>query len=174
MSITMLNAVGDSARLFAEAEKDAQQKSAEANASSAFAGVLAQTGTASDVAVISGKPHSAVIPAVLIDAGAADAGNTTLAATLAEDESVTVKDATETFLEFASKTPAEKMRAMILAEMGLTEEALQNLDAKTRAEIEEKIRIRIEAKIRQGIEEKSGVVVSSSLTPSLPIYTPAD
>jgi N-acetylmuramoyl-L-alanine amidase len=166
MSINLISAVSNGARLVTDAEKDAQQKAAEANASSAFASLLSQTGATSDVSMVSGRPGNVVIPAILIDAGAEDAAPGAMGEF---DETYKIKDVTDTFLDFARKSPAEQMRAMVLAELGLTEESLQGLDADARAEIEEKIRTRIEAKVRQGIEEGSGVKVSAASSGLAPI-----
>lgn len=170
MSISLISAISSGAKLITEAEKDAQQKAAEVNAGGAFASALAQVGAKADVTAVSGRPNNVVIPAVLIDAGAEEAAGTSRVQPLTQgDETAEASDATATFLEFASKTPAEKIRAMVLAEMGLTEEALESLDAETRAEIEETIRVRIEARIRQELEEKSGMRISSTLTSAVPL-----
>lgn len=159
MSINLISAISNGAKLLTGAEKDAQQKAAEANASGAFASLLSQAGATSDVSVVSGRPGNVVIPAILIDAGAEDAAPGAMGEL---DATAGGKDVTDTFLDFARKSPAEQMRAMVLAELGLTEESLQGLDAEARAEIEEKIRTRIEAKVRQGIEQGSGVSVSAT------------
>ncbi len=190
MSISLLSTAASALKSAEGWEKDAQQKSAEANAEKGFASLLGQTMAtnmgatnmgatnmgatdmgATDTTLVSGRTEKAVIPAVLIDAQMAstasegDAAGATGAALTETTEQP--HDPTQEFLDFASKTPAQKMRAMVLAEMGLTEEQLQALDPDARAEIEEKIRIRIEAKVRQGIEEQSGVKVGSNLTPAL-------
>ncbi|MBI2256712.1 MAG: hypothetical protein HYU58_18970 [Proteobacteria bacterium] len=160
MSISLFSAASSGLQILGNAEKDAQQKGAEANAESAFASLLAQQNNAnSNVATISGRPGNAIIPAVLIDAGADQLPSLSVS----DMQSGVVDaplDARDEFLNFAQKTPAEQMRAMVLADMGLTEEQLAGLDAKARAEIEEKIRIQIEAKVRQEIEKNSGVKIS--------------
>lgn len=65
-------------------------------------------------------------------------------------ESTAVKD----FLEYMDKTPEERWREKILADMGLTEESLKELPAEEQQKIEEKIREIIEAKTKEGIEEE--------------------
>lgn len=165
MSVDLLNALSGSLKIDTKAEKDAQLKRAEEAGVDTFASLLAQqagTGSADNVATISGRPGNAVIPAALIDI-AANIGGDIKTGDL-DGSTVPVKDPTETFLEFASKTPAEKMRAMVLGEMGLTEEDLRNLSAEDRAALEAKIQIRIEAKVKQEIEKKSGFNLSQSLT----------
>ncbi|WP_374377758.1 hypothetical protein [Dongia sp.] len=178
MSITLLNSFASAAKSALNAEKDAQQKAAEASASTAFADLLNQTASTgnvpSDTTTVSGRSSKGVIPAVLIDAQLGGATSTTAPAesgaeakSLSAEDLETTEDPRETFLEFARKTPAEKMRAMILSEMGLTEEDLKNLDAETRAEIEEKIRIRIEEKVRESMQKESGATIASANASSL-------
>jgi len=170
MSISLFSTATSGLQTLAKAEKDAQQKAAEANAAggdaaNAFANILAQqVNGASNVATISGRPANGVISATLINAGV----ETQPSLSISDMQSGTVDkpiDARDEFLKFAQKTPAEQMRAMVLADMGLTEEQLASLDAKTRAEIEEKIRVQIEAKIRQEIEKQSGVKISLGTLP---------
>lgn len=173
MSITLLNSFASTTKAALQSEKDSQQKAAEASAATAFADLLTQTASIGnapgDTTKVSGRSSKGVIPAVLIDAqlGAATSpapqpeGGMEAKSLSAEDLDI-AEDPREAFLEFARKTPAEKMRAMILSEMGLSEEDLKNLDAETRAEIEEKIRIRIEEKVRESMQKESGATVASA------------
>lgn len=170
MSISLFSTAASGIQILGKAEKDAQQKATEANAANsdaatAFANILArQTNGTSNVATISGRPGNGVISATLINAGV----ETQPSIDISDMQSGSVDkpmDARDEFLDFAQKTPAEQMRAMVLADMGLTEEQLAALDAKTRAEIEEKIRVQIEAKIRQEIEKQSGVKISLGTLP---------
>lgn len=57
--------------------------------------------------------------------------------------------AVDEFLEFASKTTEEKMRAMILQGMGVTEEEVAAMSPEDRAKIEEKIRERIQESFKE-------------------------
>ena len=166
MSITMLNALSSAAKFDLSPENEAQQKVLESGDPSAFATALAQVTVPSDTTLVSGQRGNTVIPAILIEVGAEDpaaAQSALIVSDAAQNTSVA-----DQFLDFARKTPAEKMRAMVLAEMGLSEDALRSLDAETRAEIEAKIRIRVEAKVRQGIEENSGVKLSQPALALLP------
>jgi len=52
-----------------------------------------------------------------------------------------------TFMEFMQKSPAEKMRAMILKEMNLTEEQIKNLSPEQRKKVEEEILERMKKKL---------------------------
>lgn len=165
MSISLFSAATSGPQILGKAEKDAQQKATEANAEGAFASLLAQqTNAGSNVTTISGRPGNGVISATLINAGV-ETQPTVDGGDLQSGTVDKPQDARDEFLDFARKTPAQQMRAMVLADMGLTEEQLAGLDAKTRAEIEEKIRVQIEAKIRQEIEKQSGVKVSLGSVP---------
>ena len=63
-------------------------------------------------------------------------------------------DAVAEFLKFAEMTPAEKMRYMILQQMGLSEEDLENMTPDEQAAIEQKIKEQIEAQLKKEQEEK--------------------
>ena len=168
MSISLFSAASSGLQTLGKAEKDAQQIATEANAEGAFASLLAQQTNANpDVAKISGRPANGVISAVLINAGVDTTAPDLSVSDMQPGKVDKPLDARDDFLDFAQKTPAEQMRAMILADMGLTEEQLAALDAKTRAEIEEKIRIQIESKVRQEIEKKSGTIVGQLGSASL-------
>lgn len=66
----------------------------------------------------------------------------------------------EEFLAFAKMTPAEKIRYLMLKEMGLTEEELAALPPDERRKIEQKI----EDAIKRKVEEATGVPASPSIT----------
>jgi hypothetical protein len=80
------------------------------------------------------------------------------------DASATARDsgldtAVQDFLDYAKKTPAERMRDAILKSMGLTEEDLKSMSPEKRKAVEETIR----QKIKQAAEEaakkgKTGLV----------------
>ena len=67
--------------------------------------------------------------------------------------------AVDDFMTFANMTPAQKMRAVILGNMNLTEDQLRAMDPKERAKIEEKIKKLIQQQVEQSVEKKTGVVV---------------
>lgn len=77
------------------------------------------------------------------------------AQSLADDGAVG-KSAVDEFLDFASKSWEEKVRAMILKTMGLKEEDLAAMDPADR----EKIEAKIKEKIEEEIEKKTGMPVS--------------
>lgn len=59
----------------------------------------------------------------------------------------------DTFLKWARMTPEERMRANVLASLGLTEESLAAMEPEERKKIEEKVR----EMIREKIERSTGV-----------------
>jgi TPP-dependent pyruvate/acetoin dehydrogenase alpha subunit len=65
----------------------------------------------------------------------------------------------EEFLHYARMSPAERMRDAILKELGLSEDDVRNMDAATRAKVEEAIRQKVREKISQSTEAQTGVVV---------------
>jgi hypothetical protein len=71
----------------------------------------------------------------------------------AKGDNASGESVVDKFLKFAEMTPAEKMRAMVLHDIGMTEEELNSLPPEARAEIEEKIR----EKIKEMMKEKTGL-----------------
>jgi len=67
--------------------------------------------------------------------------------------------AQDEFLDYMKKSPAERMREMILGELGVTEEELRNMDSQERAKIEENIRETILEKVKESAEKKTGMIV---------------
>ncbi len=61
--------------------------------------------------------------------------------------------------DYASKSPAEKMRAAILGKLGLTEEQVAAMDPKERQKVEDQIKQMIKDEVTQQAEEKKGVLV---------------
>lgn len=53
----------------------------------------------------------------------------------------------ESFLEFVKQSPAERLRAAMLKELGLTEESLAGMAPAERLAIEEKIKERLKQKM---------------------------
>jgi hypothetical protein len=102
-------------------------------------------------------------PTALIGASVSGASGVAAAPTVA-DASATARDsgldtAVQDFLDYAKKTPAERMRDAILKSMGLTEEDLKAMSPEKRKAVEETIR----QKIKQAAEEaakkgKTGLV----------------
>jgi hypothetical protein len=82
------------------------------------------------------------------------------AATAAEPASG--KSAEEEFLDYAGMTPAERMHAALLSQMGLTKEEFEALDPKEREAIAEKIREEIKRQIENGSQKRSGMIADIS------------
>ncbi|MES2030361.1 MAG: hypothetical protein V4477_14370 [Pseudomonadota bacterium] len=57
----------------------------------------------------------------------------------------------EKFLDYAKKTPAEKMRDALLSSIGVTEEELKNMSPDQRREVEQKIA----DKIKEAVNKKT-------------------
>jgi len=68
-------------------------------------------------------------------------------------------DALSAFMDWANKTPAQKMRDQILGSMGLKESDLAAMDPKKRAEVEKKIADQIRQLVQNSVEKKTGVAV---------------
>lgn len=67
--------------------------------------------------------------------------------------------AEQDFRKYAQMTPAEKMRAEILGNLGLTDEQLRAMDPKERAKIEAKIKEMIKQKVEELTEKQTGQIV---------------
>jgi hypothetical protein len=68
-------------------------------------------------------------------------------------------DATTAFLDYMKKSPAERMRDMILKEKGLTEDDLKAMSPEDRAKAEAEIKDLIKKKVAEGVEKKTGIVM---------------
>lgn len=66
------------------------------------------------------------------------------------------------FLEYAQKSPAERIRDAILKEMGLTEEQLDGMGAEQREAMEKAIAEKLKEKIEQQADKRPGMVVDFS------------
>lgn len=73
------------------------------------------------------------------------------------------KSVEEQFLEYAQMTPAERLRASILEQMGLSEDEIKNMDGQARKEIEEKIRAAIKEKLDQMTTAEAGMIVDKTV-----------
>lgn len=60
--------------------------------------------------------------------------------------------AEEKFLDYAKKSPAEKIRDALLQSIGVTEEEMKNMTPEQRKEVEQKIA----DKIKETLEQKAG------------------
>ncbi|ADG09915.1 hypothetical protein [Caulobacter segnis] len=62
--------------------------------------------------------------------------------------------AKDEFLKFQSKSPAEKMRAMMLAKLGVTEEQLKAMPPEERKKIEDKLKDMVKQQVQNDIGKK--------------------
>jgi hypothetical protein len=60
----------------------------------------------------------------------------------------------EEFLKFQAMTPAQKMRAMMLAKLGVTEEQLKAMSPEDRKKIEEKLKDMVKQQVQNDPEKK--------------------
>jgi hypothetical protein len=68
--------------------------------------------------------------------------------------SVGEPSAKDEFLKFQSKSPAEKMRAMMLAKLGVTEEQLKAMPPEERKKIEDKLKDMVKEQVQNDIGKK--------------------
>lgn len=71
------------------------------------------------------------------------------------------KSAADEFMAFAEKSPAEKMREMVLGELGLTEDDLKAMSPADRAKAEEKIAQRLKERMKEQLEKHGGITPAS-------------
>ena len=63
------------------------------------------------------------------------------------------------FLDYAQKSPAERIRDAILKEMGLTEEDLEKMSPTELKKVEKEIAERVQEKLKQSTQNATGVLV---------------
>ena len=66
-------------------------------------------------------------------------------------EEVLAPTPTQIFLQEAQKSPMERMREQILEQLGLTEDAIDQMPPEERRAVEDQIREMIEQKLREGM-----------------------
>jgi hypothetical protein len=73
------------------------------------------------------------------------------------------KSAEQKFLEYAKMTPAERMHAQMLAELGLTEDQFKAMDPASQQKIEDKIREMIKQQVANGTGKPTGMITDKSV-----------
>jgi hypothetical protein len=63
--------------------------------------------------------------------------------------------AKDEFLKFQAMTPAQKMRAMMLAKLGVTEEQVKAMSPEERAKIEQKLKDMIKQQVQNDPDKKN-------------------
>ncbi len=81
-----------------------------------------------------------------------------LATKPANDKSVEQK-----FLDYAKMTPAQRMHAAMLAQMGLTEEQFKAMDPAAQQKIEDKIRDMIKQQAEKTNDTRTGLITDKSV-----------
>jgi TPP-dependent pyruvate/acetoin dehydrogenase alpha subunit len=88
---------------------------------------------------------------------AASATKSTLTAKPAE-----TKNAEQKFLEWAKMTPAERMHAQMLSQLGITEDQFKAMDPAAQQKIEEKIRDMIKKQAENGNDKRTGLITDKT------------
>ena len=94
------------------------------------------------------------LPASLFDT---QKSATTLTAKPAEAKSVEQK-----FLEYARMTPAERMHAQMLAQLGLTEDQFKAMDPAAQQKVEDKIREMVKQQVQNGTDKRTGIITDKT------------
>jgi TPP-dependent pyruvate/acetoin dehydrogenase alpha subunit len=73
------------------------------------------------------------------------------------------KTAEQKFLDYAEMTPAERMHAAMLAQMGVTEDEFKAMDPAAQQKIEEKIREMIKQQAAENGDKRTGLITDMSV-----------
>jgi len=68
----------------------------------------------------------------------------------------------EKFLEYAKMTPAERLHAQMLAELGLTEDQFKAMSPADQQKIEDKIRDMIKKQVDNSPDKRTGMITDKS------------
>lgn len=74
--------------------------------------------------------------------------------TASTTSSVGETSAKDEFLKFQAMTPAQKMRAMMLAKLGVTEEQLKAMSPEERAKVEQKLKDMVKQQVQNDPDKK--------------------
>lgn len=135
----LTNALGNARYTGPEQEKDRIGSQDTTNGGESFASMIGAINSQSQVVAEVKSSSDAAI----------DKHNSAILAAIGE-----VPDAKKEFMDFMSKTPAERMRIQILHSMGLTEESLKALPPEKQAAIEKEIADIIKEKMARGMGEE--------------------
>ena len=72
------------------------------------------------------------------------------------------KTAEQKFLEYARMTPAERMHAAMLAQLGITEDQFKAMDPAARQKIEDKIRDMIRQQASSSGDKRTGLIADKT------------
>jgi hypothetical protein len=74
-----------------------------------------------------------------------------------------IKSPEDKFLEYAKMTPAERMHAAMLAQLGITEDQFKAMDSAAQQKITDKIREMIRQQAENGGDKRAGLVTDMSV-----------
>jgi TPP-dependent pyruvate/acetoin dehydrogenase alpha subunit len=77
-------------------------------------------------------------------------------------KSVETKSAEQKFLEWAKMTPAERMHAQMLSQLGISEDQFKAMDPAAQQKIEEQIRDMIKKQAENGTDKRTGLITDKS------------
>lgn len=72
------------------------------------------------------------------------------------------KSAEQKFLEYARMTPADRMHAAMLGQLGLTEEQFKAMDPAAQQKVEDKIRDMIRQQAANSNDQRTGLITDKS------------
>jgi TPP-dependent pyruvate/acetoin dehydrogenase alpha subunit len=72
------------------------------------------------------------------------------------------KTAEQKFLEWAKMTPAERMHAQMLSQLGITEDQFKAMDPAAQQKIEEKIRDMIKKQAEDSNDKRTGLITDKT------------
>ena len=75
---------------------------------------------------------------------------------------VETKTAEQKFLEWAKMTPAERMHAQMLSQLGITEDQFKAMDPAAQQKIEEKIRDMIKKQAEDNNDKRTGLITDKT------------
>jgi len=73
------------------------------------------------------------------------------------------QSAEQKFLEYANMSPAERLHAQVLAELGLTEDQFKAMSPADRQKTEDKIREMIKQQVANGTDKRTGMITDKSV-----------
>ena len=72
------------------------------------------------------------------------------------------KSVEQTFLDYAKMTPAERMHAQMLAQLGLTEDQFKAMDPAAQQKVEDKIREMVKQQVQNGTDKRTGIITDKT------------
>jgi hypothetical protein len=76
---------------------------------------------------------------------------------------IEAKTAEQKFLDYAKMTPAERMHAAMLAQLGVTEDEFKAMDGAAQQKIEDKIREMIKQQAAESSDKRTGLITDKSV-----------